>query len=127
MKKTLSALSAGLVVLSLAGCVISVNDGDGSDWGSDWKDRQEENRAAIAHLDIGMSRDEVEKRMGSPDFTEAFSHDGSEYHVLHYRTQHRHSDGETTLDETTPLVFKDGALVGWGDTLYRKISRDARL
>jgi len=127
MKKLLSALSAGLVVLSLAGCVVSVNDGDdGFHWGDDWQDRQEENRAAIAHLYIGMSRAEVEKRMGPPDFTEAYSHDGAEYHILHYRTRHRHSDGETTMDETTPLVFRDDSLMGWGDTLYQKVSRDAK-
>lgn len=35
--------------------------------------------------------------------------------ILRYRTHHRHSDGETTRDETTPLVFVDGTLAAWGE------------
>jgi hypothetical protein len=46
--------------------------------------------------------------------------DGATYQVLYYRTHRTHSDGETTKDETTPLVFKDSALIGWGmDALAR--------
>ena len=31
------------------------------------------------------------------------------------RTHRTHSDGDTTRDETTPLVFEDGKLVGIGE------------
>jgi len=30
-----------------------------------------------------------------------------EYRVLYYRTQRLHADGDTTKDETTPLIFKN--------------------
>ena len=54
-------------------------------------------------------------------------HDGSEIEVLFFRTRHRHSDGETTPDETTPLVFVDGELVGWGAAAYEDATgRDYR-
>lgn len=124
MPRTVRALLAGLLALSLAGCVINVSDDNGN-WNEDWKERQERNRNIISRLEIGQSREVVEKRLGEPDFTEAYVHEGGEYHILHYRTQHRHSDGETTRDETTPLIFRDGRLEGWGDTLYSRVTRDS--
>jgi hypothetical protein len=36
--------------------------------------------------------------------------------VLLYRTRLVREDGRTTRDETTPLVFVDGELVGWGES-----------
>ena len=54
--------------------------------------------------------------LGDPDFTDAFARGDSEYVVLRYRTQRVKGDGITTRDETTPLVFVDGNLVGWGES-----------
>ena len=101
----------------LSGCVIAVDaDGDDEgDWGDDWRDQQERNLDAIADLRVGLSRESVEAEMGRADIVEAFVRDGEEFVVLRYRTQRRHGDGETTRDETTPLVFVDGDLVGWGE------------
>lgn len=124
MRKLARAFGAAGLAMALTGCVINVSD-DGVEWGEDWKERQEFNRQVISRLEIGQSRAEVEDRLGEPDFTEAYSRDGAEYHILHYRTQHRHSDGETTRDETTPLVFRDGRLEGWGDSIYARVSRGA--
>lgn len=125
MHKKLTMTLAVLLLLPLAGCVINVSE-DGVDWGEDWQERQEHNRQVISRLEIGQSRAEVEDRLGDPDFTEAYSHDGAQYYILHYRTQHRHSDGDTTRDETTPLVFRDGRLEGWGDTLYHQVASGAQ-
>lgn len=105
-----------LMVLSVAGCVVIGGehvDHDG------WKDEQRENREAISKLAIGMSRDEVLDQLGTPSDSEAFTRDGEEVRVLFFRTRHRHSDGETTRDEATPLVFRDDVLVGWGEDIYR--------
>lgn len=112
---------AGLLVTALAGCAVTVNDGAGAGHESDWRERQENNRDEIARLEIGMSLAEVRERLGRPDITEAFMRDGTEFRIYHYRTQHRRGDGKTTRDETTPLVFRDGRLEGWGDTLLRRI------
>lgn len=125
MKSNPAAFSAVLLTLLLSGCVVHVGD-DGPGSGEEWKARQEYNRDVIAHLEIGQTRANVEERLGRPDFTEAYVREGAEYHILHYRTQHRHGDGKTTRDETTPLVFRDGHLEGWGDTVYSRVSEGVR-
>lgn len=120
-KKFLPAL-AGLLIAALAGCAITVNDGGSPYRDAEWRERQEYNRQQIARLEIGMTRAEVLERLGEPDITEAYTRGGTEYRILHYRTQHRRSDDKTTRDETTPLVFRDERLEGWGETLQSRIS-----
>ncbi len=105
-------------VATLPGCII-VNDDNG--WYNGWERDQENNREAIAELNIGMDREDVLDRLSAPEFSEAYSRDGEEYRVLFFRTQHRHSDGETTRDETTPLVFRNDTLIGWGDEVYASV------
>jgi outer membrane protein assembly factor BamE (lipoprotein component of BamABCDE complex) len=106
-----------IVVLSLlaSGCVYINGERVGHD---DWRDEQHDNRELISQLDIGTARAVVLERLGTPADSEAFMHDGEEVTVLFYRTQHRRSDGETTRDETTPLLFKNGLLVAWGQAPY---------
>ena len=106
--------------VSLSGCVVI--DGEHS-WGhdEDWRKQQRENREVIAALDIGTPRAEVTRRLGAPDFSEAYTRDGEEYRVLFFRTQHRRSDGDTSKDETTPLVFRNDILIGWGDEVYASV------
>lgn len=114
-------LTAGLVAaISLSGCVIVTDpDGDWSSYGDAWEHRQEDNRDYITDLRVGAPMEQVRSELGRPDYSEGFSSDGQEVIVLRYRTHHRHSDGETTYDETTPLVFVDGALAGWGENAVR--------
>ncbi len=109
-------LVVGLLALSSVGCVFI----DGELVNNDsWKGEQRDNREAISHLQIGALRAEVLEELGTPDDSEAFTREGEEVRVLFYRTQRRHSDGETTRDETTPLVFRNDLLVGWGEDVYR--------
>jgi hypothetical protein len=61
--------------------------------------------------------------LGLPADSEAFTDGDDEVRVLFYRTQRRHSDGDTTRDETTPLVFRNDLLVGWGDAVYAELSQ----
>jgi hypothetical protein len=107
--------TAALVTVALSGCVY-VN-GKQVDM-DDWRETQSNNREAISKLNVGMSRSAVIDRLGTPDDSEAFTENGEEYRVLFYRTRHKHSDGETTRDETTPLVFRNDELVGWGNAVY---------
>ncbi len=118
-------LAAGLLLavfmLGASGCVISVRDGDPhsgwiSDDDDDWRKRQRHNAEAVSHLELGRTRDSVIAGMGTPDMTESFVRDGREFVVLFYRTRLVHEDGELTRDETTPLVFVDDLLVGWGES-----------
>ena len=114
MNKPLRLLTLAFAALFLSGCVISI-DGD---WEDDehWAKRQRENREAIADLELGLRRATVEERLGTPDFVEAFVRGADEFEVLYYRNHRSHGDGETTRDQTTPLVFVGGDLVGLGDT-----------
>lgn len=111
----------GIASLGLSGCVVNVGEGD-SGWHSEkWESVQEENRAHLAKLDLGMSKDQIELLMGNADFSEAYIQGDKEVHVLFYRTQRVKGDGKTTKDECTPVVISNNKLVGWGETAYSKI------
>lgn len=114
MKTPIRFLVLALLTFSTAGCVII----DGEYAGHDWRDEQRDNREAISQLQLGTSRDAVLTRLGPPRDSEAFLREGEEVRVLFYRTRRTHSDGETTRDETTPLVFEGDKLVGWGADVY---------
>lgn len=124
LKKVIIAIP---LAFSLTGCVIVASD-DGthaswmnSDSKSEWKQEQKDNKRKIADLELGQSFVEVRETMGAPEFNEVFTNNGQRYQVLFYRTRHRHSDGQTTKDECTPLIFTNGTLTSWGDKAYRKL------
>ncbi len=101
--------------LSLGGCIIAINDDAESGWNiGDWKDSEHRNREAIARLNVGDSRTDVMSRLGEPAFTEGFTSNGQDYQVFYFRTHRERSDGKTTKGETTPVVFADDHLIGWG-------------
>jgi outer membrane protein assembly factor BamE (lipoprotein component of BamABCDE complex) len=100
------------LLAALGGC-ISVNGEHNWD-NNDWEENQELNRKIISELVMGTGRKNVLNRMGTPNFSEAFVKDERQYSVLFYRTHRSESDGSTTKDETTPLVFEDDKLIGWG-------------
>ena len=117
MKHAAIAL-AMLAPLTLSGCVISVG-GDDSHYSSDWEDREYNNRKHVSQLENNMTHESVVRKMGVADFNELVEKSGHAYRILFYRTQRKMDDGMTTKDECTPLVFKDGMLVGWGDSAYQ--------
>lgn len=112
MFKKLTILVA--LVTLLQGCVIAVNTDDFEE--DSWFSKQTHNAEYIKNLQLGVSEAEIREELGEPGFTESFQRDGDSFRVLFYRTEHHNHDGRTTRDETTPLVFVDGALVGWGDS-----------
>ncbi len=113
-KTLLSTAIAAAISISLSGCVIVAPDHDyGSQ--SDWQKTQQENLKHISQLSLNTSRQSVLDKLGAPNISEAFDKNGKTYQVLYYRTQHRHSDSQTTKDETTPLVFLNDQLIGWGE------------
>ncbi len=117
--KFVALVAMACLMTNMSGCVI-VN-GESGWYSSDWEDEQRENREIISNLEIGMERDQVVSQLGTPNFSEAFSRDGDEFRVLFFRTQHRHSDGDTTRDETTPLIFRNDTLIGWGNEVLASI------
>ncbi len=111
---------AALMATSLSGCVIVAGD---RDFDESWEKQQRNNREMISDLVMQTERSKVIMKMGQPNFSEAFMKGDDEYRVLYYRTQHRNSDGDTTKDETTPLVFKNDKLIGWGGDVLEKIQQ----
>ena len=119
MKNLLKLSVMTALLVSLVGC-ISINGTHSWD-DKDWKGDQEANRKIIAELVIGTERSNVLTRMGTPSFSEAFVKSDDHYSILFYRTHHFESDGETTKNETTPLVFENDKLIGWGDDVLASI------
>lgn len=117
----LAALLAASVPL-VSGCIIAVHDSGDDDSGSHSEaERERLNRRVISELTPGTSIDSVRAELGEPDFSETLSTDGKLVRLYRYRSHHMHSDGETTLDETTVLVFVDGLLQGTGDTAVQML------
>jgi hypothetical protein len=100
--------------------VISINNDEWDSEEGDWEDRQKNNVRKIQKLELGRTRSSIKADFGEPDLVESFMRDEQNFSVLFYRTRHVHSDGMTTREETTPLVFVDDVLVGWGDSAVDK-------
>lgn len=77
----------------------------------------------LNELDLGRALASIDAELGVPDFTDSFMRNGEAIRVLYDRTHHSDSDGKTTRDESTPLVFIDDQLVGWGEITIEKATR----
>ncbi|WP_159819524.1 DUF3192 domain-containing protein [Colwellia sp. 20A7] len=83
-----------------------------------WEDREAYNKQFIAKLQLEQfTFDQAIDQLGSPDITEAKKVATDKFQVMFYRTQHVKSDGITTQDECTFLLFINGALkeIGLGN------------
>jgi len=89
-----------------------------------WEDREAYNRQYISKLTLdNFSFEQALEELGSPDITEAKKVDNTKYQVMFYRTQHVKSDGITTQDECTALLFKDGQLTAIGNAAYQQFQQ----
>ncbi|NBB92652.1 MAG: DUF3192 domain-containing protein [Gammaproteobacteria bacterium] len=121
MHKTLPAVALALALPVLSGCVVAVGDVK-ADREADWQEMERQNRDAISQLEPGMAIENVRSRLATPEFSESMEFDDGDYRVLFYRTQRREADGMTTRDETTPLIFRDGSLVEWGEAAWTELT-----
>ena len=81
-----------------------------------WEDREEFNRQYIAKLTPGeFTLEQILTDLGSPDLTEAIQANNINYQVTFYRTQHVRSDGITTQEECTYLLFINDVLTTSGN------------
>lgn len=83
-----------------------------------WQEREIFNRKYISRLELGENKESVLRLLGPPDISEAHTIEGQDVLILFYRTQHVRSDGITTRDETTPLLFRNDRLLAWGESAY---------
>lgn len=86
----------------------------------DWEDRQVYNSQKMTDLSLGQDITEVKSLLGKADFSEAKAVQETQLQVLFYRTHHEKSDGITTKEECTPLIFKNNKLMAWGDDTYKQ-------
>ena len=88
-----------------------------------WEDREAYNRQFIAKLQLEQfTFEQAIAQLGSPDITEAKKINDKNYQVMLYRTQHVKSDGITTQDECTALLFTNGILTAIGQTAYQQFT-----
>jgi len=118
MKKVAMALSLALAT-TLTGCVIAIGP-DGFESVDSVDRRDSKMRDKIADMPLGQSTEAVRERLGEPEFSEAFAGKDGEYRIWFYRTHRTEADGDTKRDETTPMVFRDGKLIAFGDGAYRQ-------
>ena len=118
----LKVLTVATAMMALSGCVVAIGDhGENDSNNSAWKKTQKLNNQVISQLNLGAELASIRGQLGAPDFSESFRNGDAETVVLFYRTHHEHSDGETSKDECTALIFKNGVLTGWGDKAYRQL------
>jgi hypothetical protein len=77
------------------------------------------NREHLEHLKVGQTKKQVLAIMGEPLVYESYNTPD----VWFYYTYWDWADFTRTKTECTPLVFKDGVLVGWGRVYYTKIEQ----
>lgn len=118
MSKMAKIVIIGFVIyLGLTALILATYQADPDNMS--WQERETFNLKQIGRFDLGLLKDDVIRLLGSPDISEAkATADGEEVLVLFYRTHHVKSDGITTRDECTPLLFKNGSLIAWGADAY---------
>lgn len=92
--------------------ILVINFYDDSPSNMKWEDRESFNRLYIGKLKLGQLKvEQILAKLGNPDIIEAKQFKEVDYQVLFYRTQHVKSDGITTQEECSYLVFINNALV----------------
>lgn len=89
-----------------------------------WVDREAFNYKLINQYKLtdNLTQDDVMRRLGTPDITEALLQDNDLYQVLYYRTHRSVADGITTADECTALLFKNRQLQAIGEDAVQRYS-----
>lgn len=78
-----------------------------------WNDREAYNHKYISQLDTqrGLTQQQLIEKLGGPDITEAEMVGNNTYQLMYYRTKRDISDGITTKQECTALLFKNQQLI----------------
>lgn len=89
-----------------------------------WEEREDYNRNFLTQVQLNkFNFEEALEKLGSPDITEAKRIDNDYYQVTFYRTNHVKSDGITTQEECTALLFKNNILLASGKTAYETFQK----
>ncbi len=92
-----------------------------------WSRTIAERRSRLYHLEVGMSEAEVKLILLEPDKVE-MGGDRTKYwlYITSYPTYVSHVMRELHDRYYTPLVFKNGQLIGWGRKFLRQGSESRR-
>ena len=121
--KFIKLLSVVVVSASvLSGCIIVNSENDGPANHHEYQ-QHKTIKEKISLLDLGATREEVVEVLGNPDVSKAYELEDGAYYVLYYNTGRKHNDNESVKPVSTPLVFKDGLLVGWGDEILATLNQ----
>ncbi len=87
-----------------------------------WDDREAFNRKFIQAIapKATLQQRQISKVLGGPDITEALSTEQGLYQIVYYRTLRAISDGITTKDECTALLFHNGNLIAIAEDAERQ-------
>lgn len=93
-----------------------------------WSDREAFNHKYISQISRGsiLHQHDLINKLGGPDITEAEKIGDDVYQLMYYRTKRAISDGITTTQECTALLFKNQQLIALDTeavTLYQKITQ----
>ena len=77
---------------------------------------QYDNVEKSANLRVGMTKAQVREIMGEP--LDVFF---AKPDVWYYYVNTCWHDGQTTIDECMPVVFKKGKVAGWGNEYYNRV------
>jgi hypothetical protein len=113
-KKIISFVALALLAYGIF-VVLVVSFYDDSPTKMQWEDREAFNKQYVTKLKLDeFTFDQIIKDLGSPDITEAMKKNSDHFQLMFYRTQHVKSDGITTEDECTALLFKNNVLIAIG-------------
>jgi hypothetical protein len=76
------------------------------------------NNSNLLNLNIGDTKNVLRQKMGLPKRNEQYSNDGKAIEIWYYRTGYIGDGGLESDAEFTPVVMKDGVVVGWGRSYY---------
>ena len=122
--KILAFLLAGLslyVLLTAAVLLFYKDDPEQMNW----QDREAFNTKYIYKLDLTQATNQAQviDYLGGPDITEAKKLEQQIYQVMYYRTHRTKTDGITTKDECTAILFKNQQLIAIGESAVEQYNQ----
>ena len=122
-KKVISRIIIALAIYGIFAALV-INFYDDNPSNMQWEEREDYNRHFISKVQLNkFNFEEALEELGSPDITEAKRINNDNYQVMFYRTHHVKSDGITTQEECTALLFKNNLLVSTGKTAYEQYNQ----
>ncbi len=122
-KKVISRIIIALAIYGIFAALV-INFYDDNPSNMQWEEREDYNRQFISKVQLNkFNFEEALEELGSPDITEAKRVNNDNYQVMFYRTHHVKSDGITTQEECTALLFKNNILMSTGKTAYEQFNQ----